>query len=100
VVRWPNRWQPDAIEALEPYIGTDYFVEGLVDDPATAIHGTAFAGYVYIGVDERVWVIYDRSGRPDVYPWPLLLGPVLRLTVRMPGKRREVIYANPDWKPT
>jgi hypothetical protein len=47
----------------------------------------------------RLWVIYDRSGRPDVHPWPLLHDPALRLTVRMLGKRRKVIYAHPDWTP-
>jgi hypothetical protein len=99
VCTWPKRWQPEAIEALERYVGTDYIVEGLVDDPATAIHGTAFAGYVFVGDDGRLWVIYDRSGRADVYPWRLLLGPVLQLTVRTPGKRRKVIYRHPDWNP-
>ena len=44
-------------------------------------------------------IIHDRSGRWDVYPEPLLLGPVLRIELLRPRRRRLVLFAHPDWKP-
>ena len=41
--RWPARWQTDAINAIAPYIDSEYLVEILVGDPATSIDGTLLA---------------------------------------------------------
>ena len=96
-VEWPPRWQSEAIEALTPYIGSDERVRIVVDDLKTAIHGTVIEGHVY--VERRTpMIIYDRSGRPDVFPWRLLSGPVLRIELLRPRKRPLVLYAHPDWE--
>jgi len=96
---WPARWQPEAIEAIAPYVDTDYLVEVLVGAPATSIDGSSLAGYLFTAGSGQVQIIHDRSGRPDVYPWSLLAGPVLRVTARLPSKRRSVVYMHPDWNP-
>lgn len=67
-----------------------------VDDPATAIDGTLQEGYVYRDNDGTLKIVYDRTGRPDIYPWDLFRGPVLRLHLLRPGKRRQLLYAHPD----
>jgi hypothetical protein len=95
--RWPVRWQTDAIAAVDPYIDSEYLVEILVGDPATSIDGTLVAGYVYTDPDGELRIIHDRSGRPDVFPWRPPIGPVLRVSARLPGGRRTVIYAHPEW---
>ncbi len=99
VAVWPARWQPEAVAALEPYLGTDHIVEVWVGDAGTSRSGTLLEGHAYVADDGRVTVIYDRSRRPDVYPWPLLAGPVLRMTARIKGRKREVIYERPSWTP-
>ena len=96
-VAWPERWQPDAIRAALPYVDTSDRLDILVDDPATAVSGTRQAGYLYTGADGRVMVIHDRSGRPDVYPWALLAGPVLVLKLLRPKRRALELYRHPDW---
>jgi len=96
---WPTRWQPEAIEAVAPYVNTEYLVEIWVGDPSTSVDGSLVAGYIFTTGDGQLRIIHDRSGRPDVYPWPLLIGPVLRATARLPRKRRAVVYAHPDWEP-
>jgi len=93
---WPEHWQPDAIAAIEPYVGSDYRLEVLVGDPATSVSGTLLAGYLYDS-DKGIQVIHDRSRRPDVYPWPLLAGPVLRATACLPKRSRTVVFQHPDW---
>ncbi len=97
--RWPARWQPEAIAAVEPYLDSEYLVEIWVGDPATSIDGSVVAGYIYTDQEGELKMIHDRSGRPDVYPWRPLMGPVLRITARIAGKRRTVAYAHPDWSP-
>ena len=97
-LRWPDRWQSEAIEAVRPYVGEDTRLEILVDDPATAVFGTLFGGFVFGADDGTVSIIHDRSGRPDVYPWPLPLGPVLRVSVLRPRRRRLDVYVHPEWK--
>jgi hypothetical protein len=94
---WPDLWQPEAIEAVRPYIDADARLSILVGDPATAISGTLIGGYVYVDEQGKLKTIYDRSGRRDVYPWGLLSGPVLRVYLLRPGKRRQLLYAHPDW---
>jgi hypothetical protein len=95
--KFPARWQREAVEALAPLIDSETRLSILVDDPATAIHGTLQEGYVYADGDGTLKVIYDHSGRPDVHPWDLFSGPVLRLHRLEPGKRRQLLYAHPDW---
>jgi hypothetical protein len=94
---WPDRWQPEAIEAVAPYLGQDTRIEILVDDPRTTISGTLVAGYVFVDVDGDVSIIHDRSDRPDVYPWKLLSGPVLEVRELRPRRPRHVVYRHPDW---
>ena len=95
---WPPEWQAEAVAATEPYVNTEYLIDVLVG-PTTSISGTALAGYLYSTAAGELQMIYDHSERPDVYPWPLLRGPVLRVSVRLPKKRRTVVYAHPDWTP-
>ena len=80
-------------------MGSEYLIDIWVGDPRSSIDGTLISGYVYAADDGFVTAIHDHSGRADVYPWRLLAGPVLRMTARMPGKRRKVIYAHPEWAP-
>jgi hypothetical protein len=95
---WPQRWQPEAIEAARSYVGTDERLEILVDDPAVAVSGTLLGGYLFRGDDGRVMIIHDRSGRPDVYPWALLRGPVLVVKLLRPRRRGVELYRHPDWR--
>jgi hypothetical protein len=95
---WPDRWQPEAIEAALPYVGTEDRLDILVDDPALAHSGTRLAGHLFRGEDGAVMVIHDRSGRPDVYPWRLLRGPVLVLKLLRPRRRPTELYRHPLWQ--
>ena len=94
---WPDRWQPDAIDAVQPYVDADERLEILVDDPATAVSGTLLSGYVYRAEGGTVMIVHDRSGRLDVHPWRLLAGPVLRVSLLRPRRRRVDLYVHPDW---
>lgn len=97
-IEWPGRGQDDAKERLMPYFGGDMRVRIVVDDPATAIDGTVIEGYVYLDGNVPM-VIHDRSGRTDVYPWSLLLGPVLRIYELRPRRKPIRVFAHPDWTP-
>ena len=94
---WPERWQPEAIAAVLPYIDTEERLEILVDDPRTAISGTVIAGHVFARDDGGVGIIHDHSGRSDVYPWPLLSGPVLVVRLLRPRRRSLEMYRHPLW---
>lgn len=94
---WPEGWQPEAI-AVATYVDSDFMVEMWLG-PTSSIDGTVLSGYGFTDEDGQLRIIHDRSGRPDVYPWPLLEGPVLRVAVRLPGKRRTIAFAHPDWSP-
>ena len=97
-IAWPADWQREAIEAVLPHLGTDERLEILVGDPQRSIHGTLLGGHVYID-DGTPTIIHDRSGRPDVFPWQLLSGPVLRIQLLRPRRPRVVLFAHPDWSP-
>ena len=84
---------------VEPLIGSDSRIDVLVGPPETSIDGTRYAGFVY-EEDGQLMMIHDRSGRPDVYPWLLPIGPVLRLTVDDGPRRKRVVYRHPDWAST
>ena len=94
---WPEGWQLEAIEAAQPYVGTDERLDILVDDPAVAVSGTLLGGFLIRGEDGAVMVIHDRSGRADVYPWRLLRGPVLLIKLLRPGQRAVELYRHPLW---
>jgi len=94
---WPERWQREAIDAALPYVDTDARLDIFVDDPETAVSGTRIAGHLFRGADGSVMAIHDRSGRPDVYPWRLLSGPVLVVHLLRPGKRPVELYRHPHW---
>ena len=96
-LRWPEQWQAEAIAAALPYVGSDERLDILVDDPTVAISGTRLAGHLIRGDDGQVMVIHDRSGRPDVYPWRLLRGPVLVIRLLRPRKRALELYRHPLW---
>jgi hypothetical protein len=94
-ISWPKAWQPEARAALLQFIDADDRVEIIVGDPLTSVDGSVIAGHVYLeGAD--LMIIYDRSGRADVYPWRLLAGPVLEI-VSLSGRRRRSIYLHPQW---
>jgi hypothetical protein len=96
---WPRHWQKDAIDALRPYLDADVRVEIVLGDPRTSIDGTVMAGYVYTATDGRLEMLYDHTGPPNIYPWPLLVGPVLRIELLPARRRRRLIFAHPDWTP-
>lgn len=98
-LRWPERWQREAIEATEPYVDSEHLIEVVVGDPATSVDGSLVAGYVFTTDSGELRIIHDRSGRPDVYDWPLLAGPVLRVAARLPKHRRTIVYTHPEWEP-
>lgn len=74
-----------------PYIGTDARVRILLDDPKVAVFGTVLDGHVYVENGELV-IIHDCSGRPDVFPWRLLRGPVQRIELLRPRRRPVVLF--------
>ena len=94
-VKWPRLWQEEAKLAIGSYFGRDCRLRIVVDDLAAAIDGTVLEGFVYLdgGVPT---IIHDRSGRPGVYPWSLLSGPVLRIYELAPRRKRLAVYARPD----
>jgi hypothetical protein len=94
-ISWPKEWQPEARAALLQFIDDDDRVEIVVGDPLTSVDGSVSAGYVYLDGDDLM-IIYDRSGRADVYPWRLLAGPVLEIN-GLAGRRRKSVYQNPEW---
>ena len=97
-IAWPACWQEEAKHVISRYLGTDSQLHIIVGEPAKSIDGTVLEGFVYL--DGAVpTVIHDRSGRPDVYPWPLLWGPVLRIYELIPRRKPRVLYAHPDWNP-
>ena len=96
-LKWPDKWQPEAIDAALPYVDTDERLDILVDDPSVAVSGTRIAGHLCRGDDGQVMAIHDRSGRPDVYPWVLLSGPVLTIKLLRPRRRAVELYRNPLW---
>ena len=94
---WPERWQPEAIAAALPYLGTDDRLDILVDEPAVAVSGTRLTGHLFRADDGMVMMIHDHSGRPDVYPWRLLRGPVLLIKLLRPRRRAVELYRHPRW---
>ena len=96
-VDWPGDWQREAREALAPYLGADTRVR-IVVGPPTARDGSMVEGFVYLDGNVPTCV-FDRSGRPSVYPWRLLQGPVLRIEELAPRPRPRVVYAHPEWTP-
>ena len=83
---------------LLAYLGTDTRLRIIVGDPKTSIDGTVMEGYAYLenGVPT---MIYDQSGRPDVYPWHLVSGPVLRIYTLDSRGKATAVYAHPEWTP-
>ena len=96
-LRWPDLWQPEAIAVAAPYVDTDERLDILVDDPAVAVYGTRMAGHLYRGEDDSLMIIYDKSGRPNVFPWRVMTGPVLVIKLLRPGRRAQEIYRHPEW---
>jgi hypothetical protein len=89
-IRWPAGWQQEAIDALLPYRGTDDRVDidfGTEDGEFVASLG----GHVYVE-DGEPTIIWDRSGRPDVYPWKLLTGPVVKIELVVPRHRPRLLF--------
>jgi hypothetical protein len=94
-IEWPADWQVEAQEALTPYLGSGARIRIIVGPP-TSIHGSVLEGFVY--VDGNIpTCIHERSHRPDVYPWRLLQGPVLRIEELRARRKPAVVYAHPDW---
>jgi hypothetical protein len=97
-IEWPTHWECAAIEAVLPYLGSDERLRIVLGDPKKSIHGTVIGGHLYVE-DGTPMIVHDRSGRPDVFPWQLLRGPVLRIELIRPRRRPLVLYAHPGWKP-
>ena len=95
--RWPDGWQTEAIQAALPYVGSEERLDILVGDPVRSHSGTRLSGHLYIAEDGRVTIIYDRTGRSDVYPWALLGGPVLAIKLLRPRRPAIELYRHPNW---
>lgn len=97
-IDWPAGWQAEARDALLPHVGLEERVEIVVGDPSTSIGGSLLAGCVFLEGSE-LRIIHDLSGRDDVHASPLMAGPVLRIELLQPPRRRRVLYAHPAWSP-
>lgn len=98
-IEWPADWQEEAIAAVLPYLDSDEQLRIVVGPPETSLSGTVLGGHVYVGAGVPM-VIHDRSGRPDVYPWRLLGGPVLWIELLRARRRPLVLHAHPNWPAT
>jgi hypothetical protein len=96
-LKWPNRWQLEAIDAARPYVDTDERLHILAGDPAASLSGTVMEGHLYRGDDNTIMVLHDRSARPDVHPWRLLLGPILTIKLLRPRRRAIELFRHPEW---
>ena len=97
MARFPDSWQEEAIDTLSPLVGSESRVRIVLGPPETSIDGTVLEGVLDLGEGDEVMIIHDRSGRPDVYPWHLLAGPVLRVELLRPGRRKSVLFEHPTW---
>ena len=97
VTRWPDHWQHEARAALQPYFGADSRVRIIVGPP-DSLDGTVLEGFIDL-IDDAPTVLFDRSGGPDVYPWPLLQGPVLRILALQPRRKPTLVFAHAGWTP-
>jgi hypothetical protein len=97
-VTWPTGWQPEAVAALEPLLGSDDRVRIVVGRPGDR-DGAVLEGYVYLDAAGVPTIIHDRSGSPRVFPWALLAGPVLVIERKVPRRRAEVLFRHPEWSP-
>jgi hypothetical protein len=89
-IRWPVGWQQEAIDALLPYVGSEERVE--IDFGTEKGEFVAkMAGHVYVE-DGEPMIIWDRSGRGDVYPWTLLTGPIQKIELLVPKRRRKLLF--------
>ena len=95
--RWPADWQQEAIDAVEPLLGTQTRIEVWVGPPHS-LDGTCISGLVYLD-GETPMMVWDDSGQRDVYPWKLLDGPVLRIYELRPRRRKLILFADPNWIP-
>jgi hypothetical protein len=93
----PAAWQTEARAALVPYLGADVRLRIIVG-PTTSIDGSVLEGFVYLDGSVPT-CIFDHSERPDVFPWQLIPGPVLRIEALQPRRKPSLLYVHPDWAP-
>lgn len=93
-IRWPERWQPEAAEALTRYLGADERVRILLDDPRRARSGSLIEGHVYVE-NGTPMILHDRIEHPEQRPWELLMGPVQRIELLRPRRRPLLLYEHP-----
>ncbi|MEP6843169.1 MAG: hypothetical protein ABJA11_06590 [Pseudolysinimonas sp.] len=96
-VQWPAGWQQDAIDAVTPLLGSDVRIE-VWFGPTHSVDGSLLAGYAYLE-DDVPMIIHDHTGRPDVYPWKLYGGHILRVYQLRPRRRKLILFADPHWVP-
>jgi hypothetical protein len=89
-IQWPVGWQQEAIDALLPYVGSEDRV-GIDFGTEKGEFVAKMAGHVYVDAGEPM-IIWDRSGRADVYPWRLLTGPILKIELLVPKRRRKLLF--------
>lgn len=94
---WPEDWQPEARDALTPFLGGDVRVRIIVGPPSS-IDGSVMQGFVYVE-DGVPTCIFERSDRTGVFPWRLLRGPVLLIEELRPRRKPRLVYAHPEWAP-
>lgn len=82
---------------VEPYFNSDARVRLVVGGPQKSVDGTVLEGHLFWGDDGSPKALYDRSGRPDMYPWDLLAGPVLEIDVLRPRRPALLVFRHPDW---
>lgn len=96
-VQWPEQWQQEAIDVVEPLLGVDLRIAIVFGRPHE-INGTLVEGFVYLDGDVPT-IIHDHSGKWDVYPWKLFDRPVLRVYQFRPRRRKLILYADSRWTP-
>jgi hypothetical protein len=92
--RWPKLWQLEAIELVAPLVDSDRYVEIWVGDPLSSVDGTLMAGYLYTDDDGQLLMCHGRGGYD---PWPLWMGPVLRVEAASLNQGRSLLYNHPEW---
>jgi len=96
MIRWPERWQPEARAALEPYFGQAVRLDIIAGPNDGLGDGTRSQGFFFL-VDDVPTVIHDNTGRAGIYPWPLLAGPIMRINELRPRRKPFTVFLDPEW---
>ena len=97
-ISWPADWQEAARDAVTAHADSEVRLRIVVGDPATSLDGSVIEGFVHL-TDAVPVIVFDNSGAPNVRPWPLLPGPVLRVYQLRPRRTPLCLFAHSGWTP-